>query len=593
MRLLAGGYRIAVVMGAYALGWATQGLRAETPALLAPADAAETTAFDVYLPLRDRAGLDALLARQADPASRDFRHWLTPADFQRRFGASAASVARVRAELAAHGLSVTEQSAQSLHVTASVAAVQAAFATTLAHARFSDGSAALVASGGLHLSHALAAEGALIPQFSTVVPMRPQSHSIGPIPDNFRSALGPYYAADLRQAYDYPSVLAVNGIGVTIGILISGNYNAPDIAQYYKNELLPTKLWPKKILSIPINGGTLFSATNSGETHLDIEQSTGMAPGADVALYNLSDLSNATILYGLNRIVSDNAVDIVNMSFGETEAAFLAASNGGTDQSYQVRIYDTLFAQGSAQGITFVAASGDHGADPLVRTCVGTKCTTKTTVSASSPASDPNVTAVGGTNLVTTFSTGSTNSAYMAENAEPDALTGGAKAGIWGSGGGISIFWAKPAYQKLVRTPSTTARTVPDLALHMGGCPGNAIQPCGPDRSADVVTIGGQQIGEIGTSAASPDVVGLFALEIKLAGSRLGNINSGIYTAAANQAKGRGTPFHHAGIVGNNGVYTVKAPYDAVIGNGTADGRQLLGATNLPASGIPGSTTNP
>jgi hypothetical protein len=32
---------------------------------------------------------------------------------------------------------------------------------------------------------------------------------------------------------------------------------------------------------------------------------------------------------------------------------------------------------------------------------------------------------------------------------------------------------------------------------------------------------------------------------------------------------------------------------DLVLGNGTVDARRFLGATALPAAGIPGSTTNP
>jgi hypothetical protein len=82
---------------------------------------------------------------------------------------------------------------------------------------------------------------------------------------------------------------------------------------------------------------------------------------------------------------------------------------------------------------------------------------------------------------------------------------------------------------------------------------------------------------------------------VKLTGGRLGNANPSIYALAHAQiAKGTdGTPYRHAHIAGSNGVYTVKAPYDLVIGNGTVDARQFLGATKLPAAGALGSASNP
>jgi len=72
-------------------------------------------------------------------------------------------------------------------------------------------------------------------------------------------------------------------------------------------------------------------------------------------------------------MVSDNNVDIVNMSFGEPEVDFLAKNNGGISQTYLLTIYDTLFEQGSAQGITFVASSGDYGGNPRADPSGGTR----------------------------------------------------------------------------------------------------------------------------------------------------------------------------------------------------------------------------
>jgi subtilase family serine protease len=205
------------------------------------------------------------------------------------------------------------------------------------------------------------------------------------------------------------------------------------------------------------------------------------------------------------------------------------------------------------------------------------------------------VIAVGGTNLVTAHATGSNNSAYVREFELPDAESGGV---VWSSGGGVSQLWLKPTYQTLVTTQSPKFRTVPDLALHMGGCPGDATNACSGARSADWVAIGGQLVGEIGTSASAPDIVGMLALAAKLTtGHRLGFMNTALYQAAQNQvAHPTQVVFRHSAITGNNGTYPIKVPYDLVIGNGTIDARafiQRLTGTTLAASGIPGTASNP
>jgi kumamolisin len=552
--------------------------RAETPAILAPATAAERVAFDVYFPLRDPAAVAALIEEQTREGSPQYRQWLTPAEFRARFGPTEATIDAISSELGGFGMAVTEHRGQQIRVSGSAAAVQAALGVALVHARFADGREALVADGAVRLPPVLAQAGGMIPQFTTVGSMRRHSEIVG----NYNSATGAYFAGDLRQAYDFPSVTAVNARGVIIGILMSGDYYAPDIGDYLYYDGVPEALYPT-LSSIPVNGGAPFSTANSAETHLDIEQSAGIALGAKIVLYDLSDLAVETALYGLNTIVDDNKVDIVNMSFGKPEIEFTAKYNKGIDNAYLVEIYDLLFAQGSAQGITFVASSGDHGAIP--------PAPVRATLSTETPASDPYVTAVGGTNLVTTHRAGSLTSAYVSENADRDRESGGK---IWASGGGISIFWSKPSYQKLIDTGSAKARTVPDIALHMGGCPSDAIKPCGADRSSDLLVLGGQFSNAVGTSASSPDIAGLFALKVKLSKKRIGLQNPFIYQRAREQRNGTLIgAFHHARISGNNGKYGVRAPYDMVIGTGTIDARRFLGVTRLPPSGIRGSRSNP
>jgi kumamolisin len=120
--------------------------------------------------------------------------------------------------------------------------------------------------------------------------------------------------------------------------------------------------------SIPISGGTPFSVANSGETELDIQQAGGMALAANIQLYNLSDLGTGTIMSGLNALNTANVADVVSMSFGLEEASLLPQNNGGTSLVSIATMLDAVFLQGTSQGITFVASSGDSGSNPLVET---------------------------------------------------------------------------------------------------------------------------------------------------------------------------------------------------------------------------------
>jgi kumamolisin len=127
----------------------------------------------------------------------------------------------------------------------------------------------------------------------------------------------------------------------------------------------------------------------------------------------------------------------------------------------------------------------------------------------------------------------------------------------------------------------------------MGGCPGIAVQPCGPDRSFDWVGIDNGFFGFVGTSASSPDIAGLMALKIQFLGSRLGNENFEIYAMSAAQAAGGPTVFRQD-IPGSNGEFkTKKKGYNEVLGNGTVFGTAFLGNANMKAAGNPQTPTNP
>jgi subtilase family serine protease len=311
-------------------------------------------------------------------------------------------------------------------------------------------------------------------------------------------------------------------------------------------------------------------------------------------------------------------VDVVSSSFGQCELDFIAAANGGVDFTSILKQYHALFQQGNAQGITFLASSGDNGAAACIPPAFQSNPTASGTnfvLGAEHPASDPNVTAVGGTNLQSTGTPTPDDVTYASENANFDprvpaqftfgTVTFDVGNNTWGSGGGFSQVFNKPFYQFLVPTGSNVHRSVPDVSLMMGGCPGDADlakQNClALPRSAAIVWIGGAPALLIGTSSSSPEMAGVLALAVEKNGSRLGNVNPMIYELSALQTilGGVNAPkpfqFFHRNISGNNNGFTVQPgqEYSEVLGNSTLDVKNFLGVQGAQPAGAPGTASNP
>ena len=103
----------------------------EKAMLDSPAATQQAVEFDIYLPLRDRAGVEELLTQLHDPASASYHQWLTTAQFNERFGPKASVLNAISRELKARGLEVTETHLNSLHVAGTVGAVKTAFGAAL------------------------------------------------------------------------------------------------------------------------------------------------------------------------------------------------------------------------------------------------------------------------------------------------------------------------------------------------------------------------------------------------------------------------------------------------------------------------------
>jgi subtilase family serine protease len=595
---------------------------AQSQATVAAASAQDVVEFGVYLPLRHKNELDALLAKMHDETSSQYHQWLQPADFLQKFGPKPEDIAAVKNALTARGLTIVSTNAHGVRVRGSADAVSQAFSapiqkvTRKSHTRFQ-------ARQALRLPYELAGIEMHVVGLASVPDHHVHARVRGAVPesvgDNRYGATGPYWFTDLKQAYDYPAYSAsTDGSGVSVAVLMADQIFPDDVAAMFTHEKFTAKTGKPapSVATVLIDGGGVQDGDGSVEASLDVQQVLGGAPGAKVTLVSIPDLSDQHILDGYQYIIDSNKYDIVNSSFGGCELFYTAAYNDGVDYTDLLQAQHEMFLQGNAQGITFVASSGDEAGleCPSMDYFNGIAGSTFV-ASVSTPADDPSVTAVGGGNLVTTSSTTSLKSGYVRESAysdpelpsDPYGVGVDISGGAWGAGGGVSVVFKKPLYQVFAGTGSRY-RTLPDVGMHVGGCPGGTIS-CNDDDSAVVtaygVGIGGGYIGLIGTSVASPEFAGALALFEQQLGKhnhRLGNANYYLYAAGALQTLAGGTKapgalqFYHRDNPGYNGVYYDSFPsynYNYVYGNGSPDVRKLFGMTGYPAAGVPQTATNP
>ena len=289
----------------------------------------------------------------------------------------------------------------------------------------------------------------------------------------------------------------------------------------------------------------------AGETTLDVEWAHVMAPDAKILLVETptAEIEGRSgfpqIVTAEEYVIRHHLGGVISQSFGATEATFRSQA-----ALLQLRAAYQLAARPGYR-VTVVASTGDNGAAGPTYNLSSFFPTRQV----SWPASDPLVTAVGGTQL---------DLARSGARLRPDVA--------WsGSGGGRSATFARPAYQAGVAGVTGGQRGIPDISMDAS---------CGSS-----VVVYASYLAEpswstaCGTSVAAPLFAGIVALADQAAGHTLGAINPALYAMAAR---------HDPGIVdirqGNNSwhfvsqgkTYTVRGfaarpGYDLVSGVGTVD----------------------
>jgi subtilase family serine protease len=382
-----------------------------------------------------------------------------------------------------------------------------------------------------------------------------------------------YSAGQIQQAYGYSGLLSsgIDGRGKTIVIIdaFSSPTIASDLRDFDRDMGLPDPAFTiTQVGNVPpfdINNDTQFGW--AGEISLDVQWAHAMAPGAAINLVEAQSNQDADIFAATKYAIDHKLGDVISQSFGEAESCVDPAL---------LRQENALFAKAAKEGMTLLASTGDSGA--AQPSCDGSGAI----LAAPTPASDPNVTAVGGTTLNADPVTGS----YIGETAWTEPLFGCKFpavdfSDINCSGGGFSTVYARPAWQKhLVRGGG--GRGVPDVAYDAGVNGGVLVHigwflaALGYDPDAPLyLTFGG-------TSAGVPQWAGLAADADQMAKRDLGNINDNLYKLGAHP---QGTaPFHDV-TTGNNRVaeiggqgYDAGPGWDAVTGLGTPNAAALVPA---------------
>ena len=226
-------------------------------------------------------------------------------------------------------------------------------------------------------------------------------------------------------------------------------------------------------------GGTAGGGT--AEADADIEQIATQSPGASIVSYEGPNTAQGS--YDVwSEIVNQDTATVVSTSYGLCEPDSVAAG--------VLTLEDALFSQAALQGQTILAASGDSGSED----CYPPSGNLDTSLQADFPASNPSVTAVGGTTLFTNGTQAAWN------DCEGQAGVSCANLGNLAGGGGISRYETRPSWQPAEwegpgNACGANCRDEPDISANAG--------------TPETFYVQGQWGLYVGTSIAAPLVAGL------------------------------------------------------------------------------------
>lgn len=434
----------------------------------------------ISLPLHNEDELRTLLQQLYDPASPNYRRFLSVQEFTERFGPTLVDYQRVVGFARSHNLNVTHTFANRLvvDVNGTAANIEQAFQVTMQayqhpteHRTFYAPDVEPSIELGIPI---LTVNG--LSNFNLPHPMLKRAEASESAHSNTTGSGqgGQFLGSDMRTAYAGGS--ALDGSGQVVGLIELGPYRLADVTSYFSSLGQP--------LNVPITNvlvgvtGVCGVGCDDGEEAIDIQQAIAMAPNLSALIVYETNGASTDALSAYAQAASDNIAKQLSLSFGW----------GGTPGSEPG--YEQVFEELEAQGTSSFVASGDAGAS----------------LSGGYPGNSPNITDSGGTDLVTASAGG----AWQSET------------GWIGSGGGWNTASPIPSYQSPVINSTNggdpSYRNIPDVAAEantdnyfcangscQGGIGGTSLAA---PRWAAFVALINQQATANATSAGTNSTIG-------------------------------------------------------------------------------------
>jgi subtilase family serine protease len=369
--------------------------------------------------------LDQLLAQQQDPKSPNYHKWLTPQQFADRFGLSQNDLNRVTVWLKSEGFQILSVGGgrNAIIFSGTAAQVQRAFGTEIHNYRV-NGESHIANSTPLMIPFAL---NGIVSSVMGLHDFRPQPSYRSRVVGAGRSGRPEYYDAnylfpsflapgDMATIYNitplYTASIPIDGTGQKLAIAGQTDIFLDDINDFRTGfgltpipttgsgacttnasgiVISPCDTTNFKYVLVGTDPGSV-SAFDIGEADLDIEWSGALARNAQIIFINGQT----------NNGVFDALTAAINPPAGPPLATVVSASYGEGCEAQATLDLETVFQQGNAEGVTILNSSGDVGA----ATCDFSPPNLKPPFSpavgglgVSYPASSPEVTGVGGTEI--------------------------------------------------------------------------------------------------------------------------------------------------------------------------------------------------
>jgi subtilase family serine protease len=579
------------------------------------------------LKMGDKAAAEAYLQSLYTKGSPNYQRFLTPAEFRSKFAQSDENVAVVAKSLAKYGLTATRTGASTLSVSGSVAAIESAFHVSLQvyevaatgtspayHFQAPTTAAKLPAEISASVAGVvgLSTRPKFVPHNVTAFAKKATREPAKTAASSSGNEPGFWTVTDFSKYYDVTPLTAKNvtGTGRTIGIVTLANLSVNDAYNYWSAVGLDVAKNRVKVIAVDGGAGAPSDASGSIETTLDVEQSGGVAPGADIIVYQAPNTSQAFV-DAFVHAVEDNKADSISVSWGNWEwyddAFFSPVTDPYTGETVSsLQAYEQIFLQAALQGQTMFAAAGDAGAYDA--NDGATPPDYSLALSVDDPAANPYITAAGGTTLAGTqvYQINSTGQLVtvtiphervwswdylvpLCDDLGYDPI----ECGIFpvGGGGGVSFEYPLPFYQAglvgiqktqpnqqfidedtvpptvLLTIPAHYAgRNLPDISFNADPDTGYVIYYTSNVDGFGIASFYG------GTSFVAPQLNGVTALLGQYLGGRLGLLNVPLYELAKgkNAYAGKSPPFNVIKY-GNNDYFLGTNGYSPAAGIGTLD----------------------